>query len=241
MATAQLVMQGICRRNGIAMSPGQEELMQKYVTILLEWNARINLVSRRDEENIWFSHILHSIAILILVDIPVGLSVMDMGSGGGLPGIPLSILRPDLRFTLLDSIGKKTKVLDDIRARLDLQNVDVVTGRAEDVGREKKYSHGYDIVVARAVSSLTNLLQWSRPYLRRSSSGPPAEPGRKTEARPVVPLPCLLALKGGDLSGEIEAARIKGGRHIVESIEMMFDGSLELGLEEKKLLLVDMK
>ena len=234
MHEPEIVFRKICRKNGVSITSAQENALRSYVGLLSEWNAKINLVSRRDEGNIWVNHVLHSISLLFFLKIPAGARLLDLGSGGGLPGIPLAILRSDLHITLLDSIRKKTVALEDMVGRLGLSTVQIVNGRAEDVGRKKGYAGRYDIVVARAVAPLVDLARWSRPFLK-SAPGPVAADHRDS-AR--LPTPCLLAYKGGNLTGEIEEARIKQPRCPVATIDLVFDGSQEPGLEEKKLLIV---
>lgn len=228
MVDPPVALRTICTKNALHLSDGQLALLTGYVERLLEWNKKINLISRRDVENVWFSHILHSIALLFFVDIPQEWRILDMGSGGGLPGIPLAIVRPDLRVTLLDSIRKKTMATDEIAQFLQLKNISVRTGRAEELAGGKGFDP-FDMVVARAVASLEDLARWSRPLVRTGHRQIAA--GEKSGA------PHLLALKGGDLAGEIERARKIGGIAITV-IQMTFEGSLELNLEDKKLVLV---
>jgi 16S rRNA (guanine527-N7)-methyltransferase len=220
----------VCLRNGLPISDLQLDQLKAFVAGLREWNRVVNVISRKDEQNIWFNHILHCLTPLFLVDIPKGINVLDLGSGGGLPGIPLAIVRPDLFMTLLDSIAKKTKVMDDIRIRLGLSTVRVRTGRAEEVGKEPQEQRAYDLVVARAVASLSDLIRWSSPFLGKE--GLRARP--RGEGTPIE----LLALKGGDLATEEREARIKTGASMIRALPIVFDGSLELGLVEKKIVIV---
>lgn len=229
MAEPPIALRTICRHNAVAISDEQLTLLARYVEELLAWNEKINLVSRRDVERVWFSHILHSIAPLFYVDIPTGWRLLDLGSGGGLPGIPLAIVRPDLSVTLLDSIGKKTMVTGEIIRSLPLTNVSVCTGRAGEMNTMKG-AEQFDTIVARAVASLGDLARWSRPLVRPGER--PAAAAGKSQA------PHLLALKGGDLQREIAEAGKKSGVAITV-IQMAFDGSLELGLQDKKLVLAN--
>ena len=219
MVDPPVAVRTICRKNGQVVTDEQLASLGEYVRRLLEWNRTINLISRRDEENVWFSHVLHSLSILFYVKIPSGLRILDLGSGGGLPGIPLAIARPDLSVALLDSIKKKTMVTSDIAGALRLENVKVINGRAEELAVSEPRS--FDMVVARAVAPLEDLCKWSRPLVGTGD-------GKQ---------PHLLALKGGDLEKEIERVRGRSGIAITV-INMAFEGSLEIGLEEKKLVLV---
>ncbi len=211
-------------------------MLSNYVNLLQEWNSKINLISRVDIQNIWFNHILHSISVLFFVSIPSESRVLDLGTGGGLPGIPLSILRKDMRFTLLDSIEKKMRAVEVIIAGLRLTNVETVTGRAETLATQERFKCGYDVVISRAVAPLVDLVKWSKPFLRKASR----THIESTHAPHVThyPTPYLLALKGGDLTSELAAARLKTGQRKIEVLNLTFDGSEEIGLQDKKIVIV---
>ena len=242
----------IVRANGLVLTGEQFTLLEKYVRLLLEWNGKINLISRRDQENVWLAHVLHSVSPWFFIELGASLRVLDLGTGGGLPGIPLAILRPDLSITLLDSILKKVDAVRHMVAELDLANVGVVAGRAEEIGRQEEHRHSYDVVVARAVARLSELAKWSRLLLRgdRGASGRgdtmlsggdggrglAVGVGRGSSERIRILGPCLLTLKGGDLEGEVREARIRGAQ--VWMVPLVFPGSEQIGLEEKKLLVV---
>jgi 16S rRNA (guanine527-N7)-methyltransferase len=227
--------QRICTRNGLTLSDSQLVLLTRFVDGLLEWNSKINLISRRDQENIWFSHVLHSLTPLVYVEFSGGLRVLDLGTGGGFPGIPLAIARPDFELVLLDSTRKKTLAVQDLVRRLGLTGISVWTGRAEQVHRNQPAAGTFDLVVARAVASLRDLVRWSRPFLRPSQTTSLEITGGN---RVKFISPGLIALKGGDLEKEIAETRIKESVRFVRVIRMSFDGSLELGLEDKKAIIV---
>ena len=231
----------IVRTNGLAVSEEQFALLERYVGLLLDWNGKINLISRRDQENVWFAHMVHSASPWFFVDLAPGLRVLDLGTGGGLPGIPLAILRPDLKLTLLDSIRKKVDAVGQMAGELGLANVEAVVGRAEDIGREARHRHIYDVVVARAVARLSDLTKWSRPFLKVGQVSRPAPSwnAQVRGARTRIDGPCLLTLKGGDLEGEVREAGLGGGR--VQVVPLVFPGCEEIGLEEKKLLIVHVR
>jgi len=228
----------IVRLNGLAVTEEQFAQLERYVGLLLDWNGKINLISRRDQENVWFAHMLHSVSPWFFVDLAPGLRVLDLGTGGGLPGIPLAVLRPDLKLTLLDSIRKKVDAVRQMAGELGLTNVDAVVGRAEEIGREANHRHSYDVVIARAVARLTDLTKWSRPFLKegRGSWLTPSGDMQVRVAGTRIDGPCLLTLKGGDLEGEVREATVRGAR--VQVVPLVFPGSEQIGLEEKKLLIV---
>ena len=231
----------IVQANGLAVTDEQFALLDRYVGLLLDWNAKINLISRRDQENVWFAHMLHSVSPWFFVELGPGLRILDLGTGGGLPGIPLAILRQDLRLTLLDSIRKKTDAVRQMAGVLGLANVDVVVGRAEEAGWEGAHRHRYDVVVARAVARLSDLAKWSRPLLKKGDLSPAGavQPGGISSVRIRIDGPCLLTLKGGDLGGEVREAVVGGAS--VRFVPLVFPGGEQIGLEEKKLLIVTMR
>ena len=119
-----------------------------------EWNAQINVISRKDLENIYERHVLHSLAIAKVNDFSAGSKVLDVGTGGGFPGVPLAILYPEVSFHLVDSIGKKIKVVNAVSEQIGLMNITAAHGRAEDV------SGKFDFVVSRAVAKLPVFMTW---------------------------------------------------------------------------------
>jgi 16S rRNA (guanine527-N7)-methyltransferase len=150
-----------------------------------EWNAKINVVSRKDFEHLYEHHILHSLAITKVMKFKESSDVLDLGTGGGFPGIPLAILFPEVNFTLVDSIGKKILVVNEVANALGLKNVKAIHGRVEDIKNQK-----FDFVVSRAVAQLSELIRWSRKLL-------------KTKHINILPNGWLL-LKGGNLNEEIK-------------------------------------
>ena len=149
-----------------------------------DWNSKINVISRKDIDHLYTHHVLHSLAIAKLLPFQPGTTILDVGTGGGFPGIPLAILFPECRFTLIDSIGKKIKVASEVAKALGLTNVVCLQERAE----EEKQK--FDFVVSRAVMPLPDLVK----LVRKNISGKP---------RNAVPNG-LIVLKGGDLRDEIK-------------------------------------
>lgn len=164
--------------------------MQQFVglkELYNEWNEKINVISRKDMDNFYEHHVLHSLAIATQFEFAPGMQVMDLGSGGGFPGIPLAIFFPDTQFHLVDSINKKLKVVNEVVAAVRLKNVSTQHCRAADIKNRK-----FDVVVSRAVAPLKDLWWWSKPLLKK---------GTKPNG--------LICLKGGDLAKEIFESNCK--------------------------------
>ncbi|CAN5871917.1 16S rRNA (guanine(527)-N(7))-methyltransferase RsmG [soil metagenome] len=191
----------------------QEEQFSELARLLLDWNSKINVISRKDTEHINVHHLLHSLGIAKVVEFPAGTSVLDVGTGGGLPGLPLAILFPEVQFHLVDSIGKKIKVVQSITEALQLPNVRASQARAEEV-KEK-----YDFVVSRAVTKLAHFWPWIKNSFRK-----PEGPNRG-----------LYYLKGGDLQEELAEAGLKAQ---LFSLDVYFQ---EEFFETKKVVFVPAK
>jgi len=165
----------------------QRERFAAYAQLIAEWNEKINLISRADVANIPKRHILHSLAIAKAMPFKDGTRIMDVGTGGGFPGIPLAILFPECGFHLVDSIGKKVKVVVDCVHKLGLDNVSAEQARAEKVPNQ------FDFIVARAVTQLPKFMNWIRKRVKRTAFNE---------------LPNgALYLKGGDLSEEFASIK----------------------------------
>ena len=167
----------------------QRNQLAQLETLYPEWNAKINVISRKDIENLEVNHILHSLGLVRFVKFTPGTRVMDLGTGGGFPGIPLAVYYPDVSFHLVDRIGKKLKVAQDIADRIGLTNVTFQHGDVKEVKGK------FDFVVSRAVMDLGDMV----PLVKRFID---------SEDRNAVPNG-LLCLKGGDLSDEISKYRNK--------------------------------
>jgi len=169
------------------LSEKQKEQFSKLFELYSFWNAQINVISRKDMENFYVHHVLHSLAIAKLVRFKDFTEVLDAGTGGGFPGIPLAILFPEVKFYLVDSIGKKIKVVKEVAAALQLENVEAVQLRMEQV------DHTFDFIVSRAVTSLPEFLKWTRNKFHKQSFN------KKRNG--------IIYLKGGDISQEIDAIK----------------------------------
>ena len=232
-----LDVQDICRKNGLELSTEMVAGLEQYVALLLEWNAKVNLISRKDQENIWGGHILHSLSMLFRLRFPGVVRVLDLGSGGGLPGIPLAIVNPGWSVSLLDSIQKKCTAVQDIVTRMGLASrVEVIVGRAEEKSVMDKRRVAFDIVVARGVAPLADLVRWSKPYLKKGMEGGSVveDEGRVVRVTP----PVVVAYKGGDLEGEIREMKLKTGRTVAADLPISFAGAEECGLTGKTVLVV---
>lgn len=165
--------------------------LQQLEALYKHWNEQINVISRKDIDSLYERHVLHSLAIAAVCSFDAGTEVVDIGTGGGFPGIPLAILFPEVNFLLSDSIGKKIKVVSEVAAAIGLENVTAVHSRVEEIrGRT------FDYAVSRAVAPLGELWKWVSPSLRR---------GQKSEELPNG----LICLKGGDLQREITDSGLK--------------------------------
>jgi 16S rRNA (guanine527-N7)-methyltransferase len=229
----------ICAQNGLNLSEAALASLEALAVRLLDWNQKINLISRRDEENFWSGHLLHCLALLFKVEVPINSHILDLGTGGGLPGLPLKIARPDLTITLLDSTQKKINVVKDLINTLGLEGAMAVWGRAEDVGKTEEHIHRYDVVLARAVASLKDLVRWSEPFLK--TGGTSASPIVKTEGQHKrrIEQPSLVTLKGGDLEGEIGQIRKLPQVKNITVLDLTLKGSTQFDGGDKKIVLVE--
>lgn len=185
-----------------------------------EWNSKINVISRKDMDGLYEKHVLHSLAIAATFNFDPGMEILDIGTGGGFPGIPLAIFFPEVKFLLSDSIAKKIKVVDSVVKALELKNVTTQHVRVEEIKNRK-----FDFVVSRAVAPLKELWRWSKPLLKRSRES--GVQSHESETNPELrtknyelPSSGLICLKGGDLTNEIQDS---GTRPRVMEISDLFD------------------
>lgn len=182
------------------ISERQRQQFESLGALYEEWNARINVVSRKDMEHLYTRHILHSLAIAKVCQFEAGARVVDIGCGGGFPSVPLAIMFPEVEFVGCDSIAKKIRVVEGIKAGAGIDNLTAVNSRAEQLGQK------FDYVVSRAVTEMARFMPWAWPLLRKGQKGT---------------LPNgILYLKGGELAEELAATR----RHWdLYDIRTMFD------------------
>jgi len=172
----------------------QKEQFAKLADLYTFWNSQINVISRKDIDSLYLHHVLHSLGIAKFVqELAPGTQILDVGTGGGFPGIPMAILFPEAKFHLVDSIGKKIKVVREVAAGLGLKNVEADHIRAEQLDDK------YDFVISRAVTRLGEFAPWIRnKFAKNDKNGIPNG---------------ILYLKGGDLSEEIKESKLKAELH----------------------------
>lgn len=154
------------------------------------WNEKINVISRKDIDSLYEKHVLHSLSIAAVYNFDAGARIVDLGCGGGFPGIPIAILFPEVQFVMVDSIAKKLKVVAGVAASIKLTNITVRHSRIEDIKDSK-----FDYVLSRAVAPLKDLWGWAKPLIQKS---------QRRERADTTPAPGLICLKGGDLAKEIQ-------------------------------------
>ncbi len=209
----------ICSSNGIVLDRQQLDAFERYERELRYWNERINLVSRKDIEHLFERHILHSLAVLTAVDIPQKARCMDVGTGGGLPGIPLVIARPDLRMVLVDSVRKKLRTAEMLARHTGHRFIEAECARVEELAQRKpSYRAAFDVIIARAVADTRTLLEWT--------------------AALVKPGGMHLLLKGGDLRQEINTACAAFPSATIVERPLRLRGVPWLEEQQKKLLIV---
>lgn len=173
------------------LSDSQKQQFQKMEALYADWNQKINVVSRKDVDELYLRHVLHSLGIAKIAQFAPGQKILDVGTGGGFPGIPLAVLFPDVQFTLVDAIGKKIRVVQEVIEGLGLKNVTAKQQRVENLTKT------FDFIVSRAVAAMPTFVYWTQGRLH---------PGQKGTLENSI-----LYLKGGDLTEELadfQTARI---------------------------------
>ena len=186
-----VILNYICVMNGFEVipkyfpeiTPKQKEQFEALFVLYTEWNAQINVISRKDIDELYVRHVLHGLAIAKFTKFPKGSRVLDVGCGGGFPGVPVAIMYPEAQFVLVDSIGKKIKVVNEVAAAIGLTNLKGIHDRAENVKGQ------FNVVVSRAVTRMKPFRHWIHQKLNA-----PRIPGLDNG---------ILALKGGDLDEEM--------------------------------------
>lgn len=172
---------------------------KKLEEIYADWNSKINVISRKDIGGLYEKHVLHSLAIAAAIEFRPTTKIIDIGTGGGFPGIPLAIFFPEVQFTLVDSIAKKLKVVSAVAEAIQLKNVQVIHTRAESLPK-----NSFDFAVSRAVAPIGELWHWAKPLLKKKNFNE-------------IPN-TLICLKGGDLSQEISQSGLRPKKIDIHSI-----------------------
>ena len=209
----------ICSANGIILSQNQLRQFTRYGTELIKWNSKVNLISRKDEDNVVIRHLLHSLSILKYVQIPKKSSCLDIGTGGGLPGIPIAIANPDIKMLLVDSIAKKMKITEILAKHTEHRHIRAQCIRAEDLEKNIKNRKQYDFIFARAVKKISVIYPWIRNVLKDTGK--------------------IVMLKGGNLKNEIKEAEKMFHDITVREIPISIVGVDWFEKEEKKILICE--
>lgn len=192
----------------------QKKQFERLGELYLFWNAQINVISRKDMEDFYERHVLHSLGIAKIMEFSPGSSVLDIGTGGGFPGIPLAILFPEVQFHLVDSIGKKIKVVREVAHALGLKNVRATHARAEEIKEQ------FDFIVSRAVTAMPAFLPWTKGKILK-------------ENKNLLPNG-ILYLKGGDLKEEMAPVK---NLYTIHPLQTIFSGEF---FETKAVVYVDL-
>ena len=192
----------ICLENDLEISDFQWKLLEKWAVMLMVANQQVNLISRKNTDLLWEKQILHCLSLLVFRKIEEGADICDFGTGGGLPGMILAIVRPDLRMTLMDSSQKKIFVLQQMIEKLNLTNVQTVSGRGEELGKQSSWCQRFTFMTARAVAPLIDLVRWTSD-LRKPDS-------------------VLHIFKGGNIKDEVtELTRVISGIKVKKSLMVL--------------------
>lgn len=231
MTDEELWLHTLCRKNNISITVIELQLLSHYKQRLLEWNKKINLISRKNEDHVWKGHISLSLSMLFKIQFRNGMKILDLGTGGGFPGIPLAIMLPMCSFVLLDSTQKKVMAVQSMADAIGLKNVKTIWGRAEELQQQPAYGQKFDAVVARSVSNLSNLLAWGFPFLK------PFAGENLSAEKTTIAAPSLITFKGTEIEEEEREALFAYPNISFHSIPLIFPGSEEFDNLDKKLII----
>lgn len=222
-------LKNILAENEFDIEQEKLDILDNYCKLLIEKNQEVNLISSKSEFNIWEEHILHTLSFLFKVKIREDAKILDLGTGGGLPGIPLKIIFPKLKVTLLDSTQKKIIADKEIINKLKLNDINTISGRAEELKLLPEMKEKYDYVISRAVGKLDNIFKLGIPFLKKDYSH---------ESPGILPTGAILVLKGGDINEEIK--RVKNNKKLssFNVIDINFKGRETLLNPDKKIVIM---
>lgn len=199
----------ILKEYNIDINPEQINQFEIYKKLLLEWNEKINITRITEAQEIYIKHFLDSLTLTNTGLIKEGKSLIDIGTGGGFPGLPLKIMYPGLKISLMDSLNKRIIFLQEVIKELNLKNIEAVHGRAEEYGRKEDYREKFDLVTNRALANMSSLAEYSLPFVKKSGY--------------------FIAMKGSEYKEEVKEAKnaidILGGK-IVDIKEIKLPGEI---------------
>ena len=206
MTNEQMLSQGANELN-IELTPDIAQAMLKYMDFMLEWNEKVNLTTITQPEEVIIKHFLDSLTLIATVEIGSNSKIIDVGTGAGFPAIPLKLVRPDIKLTMLDSLGKRVNFLKEACAHVGIKGAECLHGRAEDLAQNPDYREKFDIATARAVAGLNVLCEYCLPFVKVGGH--------------------FLAMKGPDVMEELKAAEkaisVLGGKiNAVKSFKLPF-------------------
>jgi 16S rRNA (guanine527-N7)-methyltransferase len=208
----------ICSSNNIFLDLEQIDSFKRFQTEMVYWNEKVNMISRKDIDYLLERHILHSLSIMKYVEFPEKAKVLDVGTGGGFPGIPLKIANPEIYLTLVDSIAKKLKIAEMMAKHTGLRNIEAFATRVEDLQKIEKYRNHFDIITTRAVASTDKIFTWTKTLLKDKGK--------------------IILWKGGDLTNELEEFNQIGKGYEVAIIPIKLFGFDYFEQEDKKFVII---
>ena len=206
----------ICSSNNIVLDKEQIWQLERYHNEMIYWNEKVNLISRKDEQNFLEKHILHSLTVLKYFEFPSKSRMLDVGTGGGLPGIPLAIAKPDIQAILVDSIAKKIKVTDMFAKHTGLKTIRTMATRVEEMQGSGQFNNYFDVIVSRAVAKIPSVISWVNKMIK--SNG------------------VLILWKGGEIDEEIESAYKQFKNIKIDIIDINMLGAEYFMTDHKKLV-----